>query len=83
MSDGPVYNKLDMKYKSFVIFPYIFGYTPKTRYRNLAISTIFIPSLLMIENLQNHFFFQFFNFSSRRNFANKERDWVGMFCQCM
>jgi hypothetical protein len=53
----------------------MFGYTMKTKYMNLTIlPSFFLGSLLMTENLQNHFFFKFliFDFSFWRNFAIKK-----------
>jgi len=39
---------------------YLFGYTLKTKYRNLAIfANFFFLSHLANENLQNHFIFEF------------------------
>jgi len=46
-----------MKDKSLIIF-YIFGYTLKTKYKYLATFSVFFHKLV-IENLQNHFIFQF------------------------
>jgi len=51
---------------SFMLLPFIFGYTMKTKDRNVAILAIF--SLLAIENLQNQFIFQFF-FKKKINFT--------------
>jgi hypothetical protein len=38
----------------------MFGYTKKTKYTNVSMFTLFFfpPSLLVMENLQNHFFFK-------------------------
>jgi hypothetical protein len=55
-----------MKYKPLIGFTvygsnpfYISGYTLKTKFNNLVICFLF-PSLLAIENLQNHLIFDFF-----------------------
>jgi hypothetical protein len=45
---------------------FIFGYTLKTKYRNLVIFSILFPFLLAIENPQNHFIFNFHFFEFRQ-----------------
>jgi hypothetical protein len=56
--------KLDMKTKTLIILLHLLLATKcfKPNIKNLELFIISFQSLLVIENIQNHFVFKFFNF---------------------
>jgi hypothetical protein len=64
-----------MKYKLLIIFLY-FGYTLKTKCRNMATFTIFFLASADWKTRNSlDFLFYFLNFAFWRNFAKKEAAW--------
>jgi hypothetical protein len=69
-----------MKHRTSIIRYFnIFGYTWKSKYRNLPIIIAFdFSSLLTIENAQNYLLLEFliFNFTFWQNIPNKEKHYA-------